>query len=585
MTEPIAPYQTPNAFGALLDLGGYEMFNPDLTRGVVSNWHDPNERNSEVDNDQRLLFLRDANGGYTKLTPSPAVTPSPFSSDPVFIGASEDLTRVFFESTQQLTPDAPPAGTSEVYEWANGAVSVVGVLPNGTVASEGATTATLRGNVNNFEHKQAVSPDGTDIVFQSGSPSQVYLRSDGATTTPVSLSQKPGSEGEPAAAGAKFLGGASADGRTFSKIYFTSSSELTDDAFTGPSQEGSDLYEFDVASGELRDLTVATGPQNPKGAEVVSEWFHASADGSYLYFFAGGVLAPGGHVNSGNDLYVIHGGETKYVASFTSYWRPYVSASGARLLIFTKAELTGEDTGSGINDEQAFIYDQSSGAIACASCTPGKTPSSAQPRGFITGYSHPTIHHPTNISADGSRAFFETTTVLDPRDTNGQADVYEWENGAVRLISSGRGAEGAHFLDASASGNDVFVVTGERLLPSDRDSNLDVYDSRAGGGLPLPPPAGAPCEGDACQAPPSAPNDATPASAGFSGPGNARERFAKPRKQRKAKKKKAKARQKQRGKQRKSKARHKQRGKQRLAKRKRGAKQRAHARHSTRRHG
>ena len=561
VTEPIAPYQTPNAFGALYDLNGYDRFTPDLSKGVLMAWHHPEERNSEVDLDQKLLFLRSADGSFLQLTPS--VTPPPiFDQDLTFVGASEDLTRVFFESSKHLTPDAPPAGVNEVYEWADGEVSVVGVLPNGTVAPAGAKTASLRGNVSLAEHKWSVSPNGRDIVFQSGSPEQIYLRSNGTTTTPISLSQKSGSEGEPAETGAKFLAGVKDASGGFAKLYFTSSTELTDDAFTGPAQEGSELYEYDVATGVLRALTANEDPENPQGARVLSSWFHASESG-YLYFNANGALAPGATGNSEN-LYVIYNGQTEFVALFDNLEKPHISANGKRALLFTRAELTGESTGDG---QQAFIYDQPSGTIVCASCTPGKVPSGADPHGFITGYSHPTDHEPNNISADGSRAFFQTATALDPSDNNGAADVYEWHEGAIRLISSGRGTEGANFLDASPSGNDVFIATGEGLVPSDRDASVDIYDVRVNGGFPVPPTAGAPCEGDACQAPPSPPNDATPASAGFSGPGNAKERFAKPRKQAK-KKKQSKA-----------------RAKQKQAKKKKGAKKRAQARQSTRGNG
>lgn len=526
--EAIAPYQVSNPNGALVDLNGFEMFTPDLSKGVLMSWNDPSVKTAEVDAEQRRFYLRTESGQYLTVSP-PAASPSFFGSDPVFVGASEDLGRIFFESSLHLTADAPPEGINELYEWSDGEVNVVGVLPNGTIAPEGAWTATQKGNVSPSEHKWAISPDGSAAVFQSGSPGQIYLRSEGATTVEVSLSQKAGSVGEPAPTGATFLAGASSDGRTFSKLYFISSSELTDDAFTGPSQEGSDLYEYDVASGELTDLTANEEPKNPLGARVESEWLAVRQGGDYIYFGASGSLAPGAPGNTPN-LYVLHDGQFQYVASPRSFHRPYVSGNGKRALIFAGNELTGEPIGES-SSEQAFVYDQPSGTLVCASCQPVQVPLGAGAHGFITGYSHPTQNYETNnISADGSRVFFETAAALVPQDTNGAADVYEWENGTISLVSTGRGAAGAHFLDASPSGDDVFIATGQRVLPSDRDANLDVYDARVNGGLPLPPTPGAPCEGDACQSPPSPPNDLTPASAGFSGPGNAKPRFAKPRK-------------------------------------------------------
>ncbi len=527
VTEAIAPYQVSNPNGALVDLTGYEMFTPDLSKGVLMSWNDPSVKTADPDAEQRQFYLRTQSGQFLTVSP-PAASPSLFGSDPVFVGASEDLSRIFFESSLHLTPDAPAEGTNEVYEWVNGEVNVVGVLPNGTIAPGGATTSYQRGNVSPWEHKWAVSPDGSDVVFQSGSPEQIYLRSDGAATTAISLSQKSGSVGDPAPTGAKFLAGASADGKTFSKLYFTSSSELTDDAFTGPSQEGSDLYEYDIASGQLTDLTANEEAVNPMGARVASDWLAVREGGSYLYFVANGSLAPGAPGNTPNE-YVLHDGEIHYIASPSSFHVPYVSANGKRALIFAGNELTGEPIGETAS-EQAFVYDQPSDTLVCVSCQPVQVPLNSGPHGFITGYSHPTNYEQSNISADGRRVFFETAAALVPQDTNGAADVYEWENGAITLVSTGRGAEGAHFLDASPSGDDVFIATGQRILPTDRDSNLDVYDARVNGGLPLPPTPGAPCEGDACQSPASPPNDPTPASAGFSGPGNTKPRFAKPRK-------------------------------------------------------
>ena len=47
------------------------------------------------------------------------------------------------------------------------------------------------------------------------------------------------------------------------------------------------------------------------------------------------------------------------------------------------------------------------------------------------------------------------------------------------------------FLDASASGDDVFFATRERLAPTDTDELVDVYDARVDGGFPAPTAADA----------------------------------------------------------------------------------------------
>jgi hypothetical protein len=66
-------------------------------------------------------------------------------------------------------------------------------------------------------------------------------------------------------------------------------------------------------------------------------------------------------------------------------------------------------------------------------------------------------------------------------------NVYEYEpgglggcagtGGCIGLISSGTSARESAFLDASTSGNDVFLLTAQPLVPEDTDGNFDVYDA------------------------------------------------------------------------------------------------------------
>jgi Tol biopolymer transport system component len=90
-------------------------------------------------------------------------------------------------------------------------------------------------------------------------------------------------------------------------------------------------------------------------------------------------------------------------------------------------------------------------------------------------------------SADGSQAFFSTKESLVAVDTDREADVYvrDLDSGATRLVSRGtaacqpgcgNGAFDAGFAGAAADGDQVFIVTAERLDPSaDTDGAVDVY--------------------------------------------------------------------------------------------------------------
>jgi hypothetical protein len=132
-----------------------------------------------------------------------------------------------------------------------------------------------------------------------------------------------------------------------------------------------------------------------------------------------------------------------------------------------------------------------------------------------------TVQDDRGASADGSRVFFDTSDPLVPQDVNGTRDVYEWENGTIFLISSGRSSEDSYFLDASETGGDVFFTTTEGIAPGDVDGGRDVYDARIPRPGDNPPPAAVPCQGDVCQGPPSVPDLlGNPSSATFSGLGN-----------------------------------------------------------------
>jgi hypothetical protein len=97
------------------------------------------------------------------------------------------------------------------------------------------------------------------------------------------------------------------------------------------------------------------------------------------------------------------------------------------------------------------------------------------------------------------------------------------DGGCLYLLSTGTSETPSYFGDASVLGNDAFIFTRSRLVPSDTDEQTDIYDVRVDGGLasqnqPPPPP---PCEGEACRGTgSSAPSTPSAGSAGFQGPGN-----------------------------------------------------------------
>ena len=95
--------------------------------------------------------------------------------------------------------------------------------------------------------------------------------------------------------------------------------------------------------------------------------------------------------------------------------------------------------------------------------------------------------------------------------------------GCVFAVSSVAGGSESFFMDASGSGDDVFIATADQLVPSsDTDSREDVYDVRVDGGFPVTAAPPVCMSADSCK--PSVSQQpgvfGVPASATFSGVGN-----------------------------------------------------------------
>jgi hypothetical protein len=539
------------------------------------------------------LFLRDSSGGYSLLTTSAPPEPPPSGCGncfevedvPAFAGASSDLSHVIFEANDSLVSGAPAAGVENLYEVTAGHVSLVGRLPDGGIPTHGATPGggieVVEGRAHELEH--AVSQDGSHVLFEAAAdgeapdPQQkgmieLYDRIDGSSTVEVSA-PAPGASSEACetiggvcnAAPAEFWA-ASADGEL---VYCTSKAALTKQSFTGmessgpepPENPGNDLYRYDVATGQLTDLTVDTKDVN--GAEVLGV-VGSSEDGSYVYFVAEGELVePRPGKDSGKpNLYVWHetaggSGTVTYIATLAAPteeeaenvealrlgsafqyssdvedWssRPtasqaYVTPDGQHLAFMSVEPLTGydnDDREDGEPDHEVFGYSAETGRLVCASCDP----SGARPLGSaflgakLSERLSTPFHQPRSLNDNGSRLFFTSPDPLVPGLSGGSEKVFEYEEDSPQLISGTEGSGSSVFLDASASGNDVFFATREQLAPTDKDGLVDVYDARVDGGIAAPAEP-MPCQGNACREPltPS-PSFSTPLSASFVGAGN-----------------------------------------------------------------
>ncbi len=558
-THAITPRQNPLTFdGAFNSMDPlYEGdFSPDLSKGVFRAWSpltsEPNVAN--VENDYLRTDLRTTgSGSYELLSACPGCGATPLVSRlqafamPRLAGASADFGHVIFESTYNLTSDAPSQtfGCFEpcrrLYEWDHGTVRLAGILPDGSPAASSIAGRNTSGSEYTMN---TISADGSRIFFtdnsgtNGGQEGALYVRIDHSHTLQINASEKVSPDpSQPASFWA-----ASRDG---SRVFFTTAEQLTADD-TNP---GTDLYMWDEHSTPRLMLLSNTADQESAGGGVEGA-IGASADGHWVYYVARGQMVPGEPTGiSPFGIFLWHDGQTSYVGQLaapvdiggidlpnSSYGlgplEARVSPDG-QALVFTShlgSGLTGYDQTCAVSTPgctEVYLYRAVSRELSCVSCDPsGARPVSNASINVHerTGGSGTTSHLSHALSDDGMHVFFSTADPLVPEDTNGKSDAYEYDaaTGTVHLLSSGKDPAGSYFMDASPDGSNAFFLTAQQLVGWDNDRNYDLYDARVGGGLPEPPAASVGCSGDGCRVlPAGAPAGAAAATSSFDGLGNA----------------------------------------------------------------
>jgi virginiamycin B lyase len=451
---------------------------------------------------------------------------------------------------------APPGGIALDSEYIYWAIPSAGEIGRAPIAGGKGAPAFITG---------ASDPQGIAV-----NSAYVYWADAGAGT--IARASLAGGTGEaPLVAGLTGPSGVAVDG---AHLYWAS----------GGGDEGDDLYRYELVPGSGPALTDLTpDPGDPDGAEVLGV-LGVSQDGSYVYFVANGVLAAGasaGDCDSQNDevregecnLYVWHAGLMAFIARLNGssdvkpdvqqrrdrgesegpdagFKSSRVDPAGTALLFTSHEKLVGyENAGY----DELYLYRAASEAgpatLRCVSCNPDHVAADAEAYLGHDGLevagpsSRNTVYLPRNLSENGGRAFFQTTETLQTEgesgtqpSTNGQMNVYEWEEagegscpagqgeGCVYLLSTGQSTNESFFGDASANGDDVFFFTRQPLVAQDDDENIDLYDARVDGGIPPqnPSPPTPPCEDEgACHAasPGAPPVFGAPSSSTWSGAG------------------------------------------------------------------
>jgi hypothetical protein len=500
-----------------------------------------------------------------------------------YVGATPDGKDVILES-QSVGLTATSGDHGGLYEWAEGHLTLVSVLPNKTPASYSNPLETPRLGRRNGTYESetatgAVNGDGTrvDWTFKG----HLYQRN--LVTGKTIQIDLPAAGGglQPEGTQPEFQA-ASADGTV---VFFTDEQKLIKEA--APTPKHPDLYRCVIVEGpgtpkcELTDLA--------PGASTVGALLGASRDGTYAYFMANQPPTGGNPGNCALEaratpsaecyLYQWHDGTVKLVATLsgedgpdwmieTSRQTSRVSPNGQWLAFMSQRSLTGyenTDVHSDEPDEEVFLYDAGDGGLACVSCNPsGQRPAgteygdkdSASGGNIVwpnttwiaanlpvwASYHSADAQHQPRYLSDSGRIFFDSHDSLTTTDTNSAEDVYQFEppgvggcastrpsfvaaeDGCVNLISSGTSPTESALLDVSESGNDLYFLTAAQLAGGDKDDAIDVYDAHVCQAsdpcVAVPPTSPEECSGEGCQPQVAAPSEPTIGSLLVSGLGN-----------------------------------------------------------------
>ncbi len=485
---------------------------------------------------------------------------------PRFVGATPDTSHIVLEAS---TPLADGEG---LYEWSGGKLTFIG---QGLFGGQGA-----------IANEHAISDDGSRVVFSSYSR-DLFMR-DTAKGETIALDAVQGGTGS-GVGGARLLFVSPDGSKVLFKDEQRLTSDAGAAEGAADIYECQMVEEAGQLHCRLTDLTPISAGEPTEalgllGASEDGSWIYFVANRALA---AGAVHGDcrneSGSVKGECNLYVRHDGAVKLVAVLagqdSSEWsgeegsKAQVSSDGGWLAFMSQRQLTTNpvrDNLSGHPDEEVYLYDASTGRVVCASCDPtGARPSGTEygplrvdPAGYgeLLGReqwlaaSLPTwtryegggaaLYH-SRALVSGGRLFFNSDDALVPQDVDGTWDTYEYEppgvgscstasstysarsEGCVGLISSGTSPVESLFVDASASGGDVFFWTAVQLSAQDYDTAADIYDAHECTSTSPCPPAQAqqppPCEtGDACKPAPT-PQPAiygAPSSATFSGAGN-----------------------------------------------------------------
>jgi hypothetical protein len=500
----VTPQSRPEALQASGPGTHTEVFSSDLSRALVVGYDLPAATGSVPKRMNR--YLEDtATGALSTISGSQRGNgedpiqyfPNEFFNGVEFWGASDDLSHVTWESGTQLLPAGAAPGypqgfeihelfpefppyfftVSNVYTWDEGTLHLASILPDGSAAPEGARVEP--GNESGTRGTNSADGSRQTFLAPPFGTSQLYLRIDHNRTALISESENP-NFAPPEEAQKVLFEGMTPDGRN---VFFVTDSPL--------------LEEDKNTSADIYRWTDGPDPEHEQNLTLITDTGDAVNDPGSL----GGTLI--GMSNDGSRVYL------HLVTAKIKLWEegngiktvdlvPRSTRPGWLTLLYGGPGRVSPD-GNWLAYLSGYVrlYDRQQGKLTTIAGDGRLAP-------HVTGGGGvDNVGFRPHFLSDQGKLFFTSDEALVPGDTNGVADVYEYDGptGKLSLVTSGKGDQPMEFADASADGEDVFFVTRAQLVPSDTDDFADLYDARVGGGFDEPEasPVG-PCSGEACQA-------------------------------------------------------------------------------------
>ncbi len=378
-------------------------------------------------------------------------TPAPsFADNALFAGASADGSHAYFITRDRLVPEEPFQIFADLFDR----------------TSTGTSLATGVGsNSGSFIRFKGANADGSIVFFETRDPLDPVADTDGS----LDIYQRSGgvtslvSEGEINGNGAfaPTFKGMSSDG---TRVFFTTQEQLV----SADTDTATDLYERSGGTTTRVSAGIINGNSNSFGVVFGG----TSADGTRVFFSTNEALISSDS-DSVSDVYQRSGGVTTRVSAGAVNGNGGVgaffadaSADGTRVLFTTSEQLVTTD-----DDNVTDIYQRLAGTTTRVST------------GQINGNGAADVSF-RGASDDAARVYFTTIEQLVTGDTDSSQDIYLRGDGVTTRVSTGPGGGNGAFVPVfnttTPDGLTAFITTGERLVNTDTDNQLDIYKVAAG---------------------------------------------------------------------------------------------------------